>query len=116
MLMRYGGPLDGSAQTTNTEGEPRTAGYVYSPPAVALAVVLAAAFAALGGGRASAGQFRVVGQPAVVQVAAQAAKPAAVAPQPAAALAAQPLMPTEELKTGPDTDNIEQQDGPQNGA
>ena len=85
-------------------------------PALALVVVLAAAFAALGGGRVSAGQSPVAGHLAVEQVAAQAANPVAVAPQPVTAVATQPPEPTEEPKTGPDTDKVAQQDGPQSGA
>ena len=64
-------------------------------PLVALTVVLGAGFAALGNGHVSA-------RPASVPVAAPAAQPA-------------PPTPTEEPKTGPDTDNVEQQDGPQEG-
>ncbi len=61
-------------------------------PLVALTVVLAAGVAALGNGQASARQ---------------AAAPVAAPATPA---------PTEEPKAGPDTDTVEQQDGPQSGA
>src|SRR5262245_10970311 len=84
-------------------------------PAVALAVVLAAAFAALGSGRVSAGHSVVAGQPTLARVAAQAAKPAAVAPYSAAEVATQPPAPTEKPKSGPDTDKVDQQEGPQSG-
>ena len=65
-------------------------------PLVALTVVLGAGYAALGNGQASARQ-------ASAPVAAPAAQPV-------------PPIPTEEPKTGPDTDTVEQQDGPQSGA
>ena len=65
-------------------------------PLVALTVVLGAGFAALGNGQASARQALV---PVVV--------PAAQPPPP---------VPTEAPKGGPDTDTVEQQDGPQSGA
>ena len=66
-------------------------------PLAALMVVMAAGFAALGNGQASARQ-----------ASARLAVPAAQPPAPPA--------PTEEPKSGPDTDTVDQQDGPQSGA
>jgi uncharacterized membrane protein YkoI len=67
-------------------------------PALALAVVLTVGLAALGGNRASAHQATLAAAP----VSAQA--------QP------QPPVATEEPSGGPDTDAVEQQDGPQDAA
>jgi uncharacterized membrane protein YkoI len=73
--------------------------------------VLAAGYAALGNGRTSAEQT------AAPRVAPVAQAQQSSAPHAAPVVQAQPTAePTEEPKKGPDTDNIEQQDGPQNSA